>query len=91
MKELGLAFPIESLTTEEATEENETVMIPCLINDAMEKKVKQKEQEMELSHNSVCFLYKFDRNKTTLTICKTLVKVFTKTFLGKNGGSFDLA
>ena len=26
MKELGLAFPIESLTTEEATEENETVI-----------------------------------------------------------------
>ena len=91
MKELGLAFPIESLTTEEATEENETVMIPCLINDSMEKKVKQKEQEMELSHNSVCFLYKFDRNKTTLSICKTLVKVFTEKFLGKNGGSFDLA
>ena len=88
MKELGLAFPIESLTTEEATEENETVMIPCLINDSMEKKMKQKEQEMELSSNSVCFLYKFDRNKTTLSICKNLVKVFTKTFLGKNGGSF---
>ena len=93
MKELGLAFPILSADIEDAAENekeldlNETVMIPCLINDSMEARIKEEEKEMEMSKNSLCLAYKFDRNTSTIWI----LEVFTRTFFGRFAGNFDLA
>ena len=91
MKQLGLAFPIENTNPEDDEDDDETVMIPCLIKDAMEERMKQREKAMEASNNSICFMYEFDRNTTTLCVYSRLLEVFTKTFFGKNGGSFDMA
>ena len=97
MKELGLAFPILSADIEDTAENeeelglNETVMIPCLINDSMETQIKDEEKEMEMSQNSLCLAYKFDRNTSTIWIYYKLLEVFTRTFFGKYGGDFDLA
>ena len=97
MKQLGLAFPILSADIEDAAENNEeldlneTVMIPCLINDSMETRIKEEEKQMEISKNSLCLAYKFDRNTSTTWIYYKLLEVFTKTFFGTFGGNFDLA
>ena len=62
LKELGLAFPFEK----EDSEDDETVMIPCLIKDDMEEKMKRREDEMEKSNKAVCFMYEFNRNTSTI-------------------------
>ena len=87
MKELGLAFPFEN----EESEDDETVMIPCLIKDDMEEKMKERECEMEKSNNAVCFMYEFNRNTSTIWLYYKLLEVFAKTFLGKNMGKFHFA
>ena len=90
MKELGLAFPIEiASSADEASDE--TVMIPCLIRDEMEDKVKKQTEKMESSSSSICLMYEFDRNMSTVWIYYTLLKEFTKVFFSNGGGEFDMA
>ena len=55
-------------------------MIPCL----MERPIKDEEK-------TLCLMYKFNRNTSTIWIYNKLLKAFTKRFLGKHGGTFDLA
>ena len=85
MKELGLAFPIEG------GDGGDTVMIPCLINDQMEEKMKSGEKEMRESSRSVGLMYKFDRTTSTIWIYFKLLETFSQTFFGESGGTFDLA
>ena len=97
MKELGLAFPVVSadignvVNNEEDRDLNETVMIPCLIKDGMERRIKDAEKDMERSKDSLCLIYKFDQDTSTIWIYYKLLEVFTKTFLGRHGGTFDIA
>ena len=87
MKELGLAFPFEK----DGPENDETVIIPCLIKDDMETKMKEKEREMEESNNAVCLMYEFNRCTSTVWIYYKLLEVFAKRFLGRNMGTFHFA
>ena len=66
-------------------------MIPCLIKDSMQKRIKAAETEMEESKDSICVHYKFDLGISTVWIYYDLLRVFTKTFFVKGGGNFDLA
>ena len=87
MKELGLAFPFE----ERDSEGNETVMIPCLIKDDMEEKMKRKEREMEKSDDAICLMYEFDCNSPSIWKYYKLLEVFAKTFLAQKKGEFHSA
>ena len=88
MKDLGLAFPIK--VTEENEDENETVMIPCLIDDTGEGKVKEIRDKVETSENSVCLMYKFNHDASTIDIYFKLLQEFSKNDFVMKGGSFDL-
>ena len=88
MKGLGLAFPIEIANSKEGAE---TVMIPCLIKDEQERKMKEKEAAMEKSNDSVCIMYKFNRNTSTIWTYYRILEVFAKTFLAKKGGALHFA
>ena len=85
-KELGLAFPVVCADVGDVGDNKkdpeiiETVMIPCL----MERPIKDEEK-------TLCLMYKFNRNTSTIWIYNKLLKAFTKRFLVKNGGTFDLA
>ena len=46
---------------------------------------------MERSQNSVCLIYEFNRDVSTVWMFYRLLESFTKTFFGENGGTFDLA
>ena len=93
LKQLGLAFPVVRKDIENIVDPdfNETVMIPCLIKNGMERRIKNAEKDMEKSKDSLCLIYMFDRNTSTIWIYYKLLEVLTKTFLGKHGGRFDLA
>ena len=86
MKELGLAFSF----MKEDCELNETVMIPCLIKDDMEEKMKRKESEMEKSDDAICIMYEFNSDSPSIWKYYKLLEVFAKTFLAKNMGSLIL-
>ena len=66
-------------------------MIPCLIKNNMEKWIKEREKDMQMSTSSLCLMYKFDRDSSTIWIYNKLLEAFSKTFFGKYGGNFDLA
>ena len=76
---------------ERKKKKDETVMIPCLIRDEMEDKVKKQREKMESSSTSICLMYEFDRNMSTVWIYFTLLKEFTKVFFSNGGGEFDIA
>ena len=89
---LRLAFPVSFPEDRDEDQDfDETVMIPCLIKDSMQKRIKAAETEMEESKDSICVHYKFDLGISTVWIYYDLLRVFTKTFFGKGGRNFDLA
>ena len=66
-------------------------MIPCLIKDDMEEKMKRKESEMEKSDDAICFMYEFNCNSPSIWKYYKLLEVFAKTFLAQNMGKFHSA
>jgi len=83
--ELGLGCPLESSSERK-------MLIPCLLTEDMEEKIKKNERKMEKSENSACIEYTFNEDSTSIWAFYKFVSGFAESFLwGQNGGDIDCA
>ena len=83
--ELGLACPLQK-------GEDKFILVPCLIKDSMEQKIKKKEKELDTCSEALSYQYSFDKNRGSIGKYNTLVAAFAKQFLwGESGGDLVLA
>ena len=86
MIQLGLGYPLKM------TEDQNLMLIPCLIDGSLETKIREVEEELDRCDEAVCLQYQFDCNSSTVDMYRKLIEVFTAAFLwGKNGGDINFA
>ena len=86
MIQLGLGYPLKK------TEDQNLMLIPCLIDGSLETKIREVEEELDRCDEAVCLQYQFDCNSSTVNMYCKVIEVFTAAFLwGKNGGDINFA
>ena len=85
LEELGLICPL-------VKDGERFALVPCLITDSMEKKIKSSEKMMEESPEAVGIEYMFDRNSSSIGMYHLFLSSFAQTFLwAENGGEILFA
>ena len=85
MIQLRLGCPLK-------TNDQEQILIPCLIDSSLEKKILEVQAELEKDEETVCLQYQFDCNRSTVNMYHKVVEVFAERFLSsKDGGEINFA
>ena len=85
LEELGLICPL-------VKDGERFALVPCLITDSMEKKIKSSERMMEECPEAVGIEYMFDRNSSSIGMYHMFLSSFAQTFLwAENGGEILFA
>ena len=84
--QLGLAIPME------VNKETRQILVPSLINESMEEKVRTRGEELERHEACVSIQYNFDKDGKSIGMYCRLLKVFTESMLlGEKGGEIRMS
>ena len=84
--QLGLACPMD------VNKETRQILVPSLINESMEERVRTRGEELERHEACVSIQYDFDKDGKSIGMYYHLLKVFTESMLlGEKGGEIRMS